>query len=153
MSNSLASNSLAWSTPCYLNMWHRPYMICFWFLHEFFLPSYSFFTCSNHTTFHSSDELFIFSNRKSIIIHAIALSWEIEWDYACVLTQSCPTLCDPMDCSPSGSFVQEIFLARILEWVAISFSRGSSQPRDRTQVFQIAGRFFTIWATREAQMR
>ena len=44
--------------------------------------------------------------------------------------QSCPTLCNPMDCSPPGSSVHEVFQARILEWVAISFSRGSSQPRD-----------------------
>ena len=51
----------------------------------------------------------------------------------CVLvTQTCPTLCDSMDCSPSGSFVHRIFQARILEWVATSFSRGSSQPRDGT---------------------
>ena len=61
------------------------------------------------------------------------------------------TLCDPMDCSPPGSSVHGILQARILEWVAISFSRGSSQPRDRTQVSCIAGRFFTIWATREAE--
>ena len=58
------------------------------------------------------------------------------------VTQSCLTLCDPMDCSPPGS-VHGILQARILEWVAISFSRGSSQPRDRTQVSRIAGRFFT----------
>ena len=52
--------------------------------------------------------------------------------------------------SPPGSSVHGIFQARILEWVAIPFSRGSSQPRDRTQVSHIAGRFFTVWATREA---
>ena len=46
------------------------------------------------------------------------------------VTQSCPTLCDPVDCSLPGSSVYEIFQARVLEWVAISFSRGSSQPRD-----------------------
>ena len=56
----------------------------------------------------------------------------------------------PMDCSLQGSSVHGIFQARILEWVAISFSRGSSQPRDRTRVFHIVGRCFTIWATREA---
>ena len=56
-----------------------------------------------------------------------------------------------MDCSPPGSFVHEIFQARILEWVAISFSRGSSWPRNRAQVSCIAGRFFPNWATREAQ--
>ena len=72
----------------------------------------------------------------------------------CVLVaQSCPTLCDPMDCNPPGSSVHEIFQARILEWVAVSFSRGSSQPRDRTRVSCTAGRFFTIWATREALLK
>ena len=54
-----------------------------------------------------------------------------------------------MDCSPPGSPVHEIFQARILEWVAISFARGSSQPRDQTRVSCTAGRFFTDWDTRE----
>ena len=58
-------------------------------------------------------------------------------------------LCDPVDCSPPGSSVHEILQARILEWVAISFSRGSSWLRDRTQVSCIAGRCFTLWATPE----
>ena len=61
----------------------------------------------------------------------------------------CPTLCDPMDYSLPGSSVHWIFQARILEWVAISFPGGSSQPRDRTRVSCIVGRWFTIWATRE----
>ena len=65
-----------------------------------------------------------------------------------LVTQSCPTLCDPMDYSPPGSFVHGILQARILEWVAILFSRGSSQPRDWTWVSCIWGRCFTIWATR-----
>ena len=60
-----------------------------------------------------------------------------------LVTQSCPTLCDPMDCSPPGSSVCGILQARILEWVAISFSRGSPQPRDRTWVSHTAGRFLT----------
>ena len=55
----------------------------------------------------------------------------------------------PMDCSPPGSFVHGILQARILEWVAIPFSRGSSQPKDQTQVSCISGRFFNIWTTRE----
>ena len=63
------------------------------------------------------------------------------------VAQSCLTLCDPMDCSLPGSSVHGIFQARVLEWVAISFSRGSSQPRDRTQVSLIAGRCFTFRAT------
>ena len=57
-----------------------------------------------------------------------------------------------MDCSLPGSSVRGIFQARVLEWVSISFSRGSSWPRDQTQVSHIAGRCFTAWATREAQM-
>ena len=55
----------------------------------------------------------------------------------------CPTLWDPMDCSPPGSSVYGILQARILEWLAISFSKGSSRPRDGTWVSHIAGRFFT----------
>ena len=51
--------------------------------------------------------------------------------------QLCPNLCDPMDCSPPGSSVHGILQARILEWVVISFSRGSSQPRDQTWAFCI----------------
>ena len=68
----------------------------------------------------------------------------------CLLAQLCPTLCDPMNCSPPGSSVHGILQARILEWVAMPSSRGSSQPRDQTQVSCTGGRFFTIWATREA---
>ena len=70
----------------------------------------------------------------------------------CVCTQLCLTLSDPMDCSPSDSSVHGIIRARILERVAISSSRGSSQPRDQNWVSLIAGRFFPIWATREAQV-
>ena len=55
-----------------------------------------------------------------------------------------------MDYSLPGSSVRGILQARILEWVAISYSRGSSRPKDRTQVSCVAGRFFTVWATREA---
>ena len=67
----------------------------------------------------------------------------------CLVAQLCPTLCDPMDCSPPGSSVHGILEARILEWVAISFSRGSSWPRDWTLVSCIAGGFFTVWITRD----
>ena len=64
------------------------------------------------------------------------------------VAQLCLILCDPMDFSQQDS-VHGILQARILEWVAILFSRGSSLPRDQTHVSCIAGRFFTIWATRE----
>ena len=63
-----------------------------------------------------------------------------------LLAQSCPTLCDPMDCSPQVPSVPGILQARILEWVTMLSSKGSSQPRDRTQVSYNAGRFFTRWA-------
>ena len=70
-----------------------------------------------------------------------------------LVAQSCPTLCDPMDCSLPGSAVHGILQARILEWFAISFFRGSSQPRDQTQTSGIVGRFSTVWATREVAIR
>ena len=62
----------------------------------------------------------------------------------CSVAQSCPTLCNPMDCSLPGSSVHGILRARILEYAAIPFSRGFSQPRDQTQVSHIAGGFFTV---------
>ena len=68
----------------------------------------------------------------------------------CLVTQLCLTFCNPMDCNPPGSSVDGIFQARILEWVAISFSRGLSPPRDWTHVSCIVGGFFTHWAIREA---
>ena len=73
---------------------------------------------------------------------------EVKWSE---VTQSCPTLCEPMDCSLLCSSVHGIFQARELEWVAISFSRGFSSPRDRTQVSRTVGRHFTIWATRDSK--
>ena len=68
---------------------------------------------------------------------------------SCLVAQSRPILCNPMDCSLPGSPVHRIFQARILEWVVIPFSRGSSLPRDQTWVSCIAHKFFTIWATRK----
>ena len=78
--------------------------------------------------------------------------WQLQGGGGLV-TKLCPALCDAMDCSLPGSSVRGISQARILEWVAISFSRGSSPPSDRTWVSCVAGRFFTIWATREAQLQ
>ena len=83
-------------------------------------------------------------------------NWKLHWEehraryfssekVKVEVTQSYLTLCDPMDYTVHG-----ILQARILKWVAFPFSRGSSQPRDRTQVSRIAGGFFTSWATREA---
>ena len=75
--------------------------------------------------------------------------WKQSYDQpaaaaAAKLHQLCPTLCDPIDGSPPGSPIPGILQARTLEWVAMPFSRGSSQPRDRTQVSHIAGRFFVV---------
>ena len=67
------------------------------------------------------------------------------------VTQSCPILCNPTDCRLPGSSVHGIHQIRIPEWVAIPFSTGSSQPRNQTLglIFHTAGRFFTVWATKE----
>ena len=77
----------------------------------------------------------------------VMLWWRVKWSE---VAQSCLTLCDPMDCSLPGSSIHWSFQARVLEWVAIAFSRGSSPPMDRTWVLHIIGRRFIIWATREA---
>ena len=71
---------------------------------------------------------------------------------SCSNSQSCLILCNLMDCSMPGSSVHEILQARMLEWIAISFSRSSFPPRDQTWVSYIAGGFFTNWATREAKI-
>ena len=72
--------------------------------------------------------------------------WQQYTESESEVAQSCPTLCNPMDCSLSGSSVHGIFQARVLEWIAISFSRGSSWPRNRTRVSCITSRRFTVWA-------
>ena len=90
---------------------------------------------------------------KKKIIHFVLLKGSFQMTGARGLkrlegvSRSVVTLCDPMDCRPPGSSVHGILQARILERVAIPFSRGSSQPRDWTRVSCIAGRFFTIWIT------
>ena len=70
----------------------------------------------------------------------------------CVSQSVVSDSCDPTDCSPPGSSVHGISQVRILEWVAISFSRGSSRPRDWTWVSCPVGGFSTIWATREVTL-
>ena len=84
---------------------------------------------------------------RQILYH---LKWsEMKWSE---VAQLCPTVCDCMDCSLPDSSVRGIFQARILEWVVISLSRGTSRPRDRTWVSRIVGRGLTGWATREAPL-
>ena len=84
------------------------------------------------------------------LVHLGNLSVQLGFLVYNVSHQSCPTLWEPMDCSQPCSSVHGILHARILEWVAIPFSRGSSWSMHRTWISCIAGRFFTIWATREA---
>ena len=120
------------------------------FLYHLFLSRFAFFLSDWIYLFHMPSIILLFillvyvciafSSYLEIKIYTLDLS---KWTE---VTQSCATLCDPMDSSLPGSSVHGIFQARILEWVAISFSRGSSQPRDWTQVSHIAGRRFTIWA-------
>ena len=73
--------------------------------------------------------------------------------YACLHALSCPTLCDLMDGSPPGSSVRRIFQARILEWVAISYSKGSSRPRDGTHLSCLCRVICYHWATWGAHRR
>ena len=70
--------------------------------------------------------------------------WFFNFEIEIEVAQSCPTLCDPINGSLLGCVVHGIFQARILEWAAISSSRGSSQPRDQTRVSCIADRHFTV---------
>ena len=92
--------------------------------------------------------IYVFVTTIKVLILLWFNTW---WVCVCVLvTQSCLTLSDPMDCGPPASSVHGILQARILEWIAIPFSRGSSRPRAHTQASRIAGRFLTIWATRGA---
>ena len=93
-----------------------------------------------------------YSKWRIILISRLKNS-QVKYVCACMHVkslQSCVTLCDPLDCSPPGSSVHGILQARIPEWVPISFSRGSSRPRNRTLVSCIADIFFTDWAMREA---
>ena len=96
---------------------------------------------SIHTHAHESESVDLYTHTKvKVKVLICTHSHKSESEVA----QSCLTLCDPVDCSPPGSFIHGILQARILEWVATSFSRGSSRPRDRTQVSCIAGRHFNL---------
>ena len=107
---------------------------------------------SAHSSFPSSLFINLFSACDAHQCPALALyrshplpDWALCSLISLKLAQSCLTLCDPMDYTVHG-----ILQARILEWLVFPFFRGSSQPRDRTQVSCIAGEFFTRWATRDA---
>ena len=95
------------------------------------------------------------NNNKFLFYHIICskawicavFSFSVAYSMKVLVAQSCLTLCNPMNYSPPDFSVPRFLQARILEWVAISFTRGSSQPRDPTWVSRIADSFFTVWAT------
>ena len=89
--------------------------------------------------------LLYFEANNRYVISSVNISMGSVKHSEVKVAQLCSTLCDPMD------WVHGILQARIMEWVALPFSMGSSQPRGRTQVSCIVGRFFTSWAIREAQ--
>ena len=101
--------------------------------------------CKHHTPTQTPARL----QTPSQLSHASSRNTLSSSESESEVTQLCPTLCDRIDCSLPGSSVHGIFQAIVLEWAAISFSRGSSRPRDRTRVSCIVDRHFTIWATRE----
>ena len=129
-----------------------PYLwFCFCFIRLFFrfyIKENSYGFCLWHIWLRiSSRSIYAITNRISfflwLIFHCICES---------EVAQSCPTLCEPVDCSLPGFSVHGIRQAKTLKWVIISFSRRSSRPRDRTQVSRIGGRCFNLWATREAPL-
>ena len=101
--------------------------------------------CNEGQTFHLTDGRYYQSYLQGLRNQATRYQKESE------VTQLCLTLCYPMDSSLLGSSIHGIFQAGILEWVAISFSRRFSRPRDWTQVSRIVGRRFIVWATREVK--
>ena len=84
-----------------------------------------------------------------VIFYAIH-NFPMRWKVKVLIALLCLMLCNPMDCSPTGSNVQGVLQVLTLEWVASAFSRGFSQPRDQTWISYIAGTFFTNYATRKA---
>ena len=115
-------------------------------------------TCVVSPTFNNTHQsgIFVTVDKPTLINHIqpkltlrMVHSWCCTVYKSKVKSLSHVRLCDPTDCSLPGSSIHGIFQARVLEWVAISFSRGSSRPRDRTQISHVVGRHFTVWATRE----
>ena len=94
----------------------------------------------------------IFKNYNKVFKSIRAAMTKILF-YICIkVAQWCLTLCDAMDCSPPGSSFHGILQARIVEWITMLSSKGSSWPREWTQVSCIWGRFFTVWATRKVKI-
>ena len=102
-----------------------------------------------HLVFSRSHTLAFSLHRKNILFSCKFGAFKKAYCYCCSVAQACLTLWDPMDYSPPDSSVHGISQARILEWVAIPSSRGSSQPRDQTRVSCINSRILYYWATRK----
>ena len=144
------------SNPCPLSRWCHPTISSsvapFYSCPQSFPSSGSFPMSRLFATIPLCLHYFFYSYLFSLEIHLSDLYstvfgiW-LLWLVKVLVAQSCSTLCNPRDCSLPGSSVHGIFQARILEWVAILFCRGSSQPRNWNCTSPIAGRFFTIWAT------
>ena len=128
---------IIWKWPFNIFLEHEKYHFIFYLDEIILLDYYSLLNSRGSSSLTNSKK------KKAKVLIPLSASMGAK------LLQSCPTLCDAMDYSPPISSVHGILQARILAWVAISFSRGSSWPRDQTWVSCIAGRFFTIWATRE----
>ena len=134
--------SLAYWPFVYFHWWNVIQILCP--LKKVWLCSFKFFVVWKLNMYKRLGKLkeLYFEDLKVKLVHSLRR-------LSVFVAQYCLTLCNLMDYNLAGSYVHGIFQARILEWVAIPFSRGSSWPRGRTQVSWIAGRFFTIWATRE----
>ena len=132
--------------PCLLVL-HKAYQLRKMKMY-YLLPGQNFYKCRpKYITYPSLPILGTLDG--SVLLWALPLWESSPFFTACLIAKSYPTLFDLMDCSASGSSVHGIFQARILKWVAISFPRGSSQPRDWIQVSCITGRLFTVWAPRD----
>ena len=134
-----------------------PFVSFFWFHTKWNMKSLSFFVWLISL---SKMPFNYVKNRFNIKLYIYIYFWGgaflclfIEMKVKAKVTQSCLTLCELRDCSLPGSSVHGILQTKTLEWVAIPFSRGSSQPRDWTQFLCISDWFITVWATREAQVR
>ena len=112
--------------------------------------NWEFFWCSKISTVCTVKKNPVVRSNRPSGMHTVVFRRFWKRKSESEVAQSCPTLCDPMDCSLPGSSVHGIFQARVLEWGAIAFFGRSFWPRDWTRVSRIVGRRFTICVTRES---